>query len=166
VPVGSETFKNAMRRWGSGVSILTTRRDGGILGITVSAFCSLSLAPPLVLVCIDRKARSHALIERHAAFAVNVLRQDQTKLSELAAGRHGPEGNRLEGVEHRAAVTGAPILVDCLAWFDCVLEAAHAGGDHTIFVGRVEAAGHSSGKPLLYHEGDYRRLAASRTARR
>ena len=161
-----DLFKSAMRRWGSGVSILTTRRDGGILGITVSSFCSLSLDPPLVLACIDRKARSHALITTHAAFAINVLKEDQERLSELAAGRLGRQGSRLADVPHRVAVTGAPILADCLAWFDCSLEAAHAGGDHTIFVGRVEAAGRAEGRPLLYHDGAYRRLPARRGGRR
>jgi len=166
MPVRGEQFRKAMRLWGSGVSVLTTRREGGILGITVSAFCSLSLDPPLVLACIDRKARSHALIEKHAAFAVNLLRDDQEKLSELAAGHLGADGNLLEGLAHRVAVTGAPILIDCLAWVDCVLEASHAGGDHTIFVGRVEAAGHAEGSPLLYYDRAYRRLAASRVSRR
>jgi len=136
-----------MRRWASGVSILTTRREGGIMGITVSSFCSVSLTPPLILACIDKKARSHQLIERHRSFGVNVLKSGQERLSELAAGHAGDRGNWLEGVPYRKAETGAPILSDCLAWFDCSLEAIHEGGDHTIFVGRVEAAGHSEGRP-------------------
>ena len=144
------------------MSILTTRREGGILGITVSSFCSVSLAPPLVLVCIDKKARSHQGIERHRSFAVNVLKVGQERLSELAAGHAGEHGNWLEGVAYRKAATGAPILNDSLAWFDCTLEAVHDGGDHTIFVGRVEAAGHSEGRPLIYHEGEYHRLAEPR----
>ena len=151
-----------MRRWGSGVAILTTRREGGIMGITVSSFCSLSLSPPLILVCIDKKARSHPLIERHRAFAINVLKAGQERLSELAAGHAGDQGNWLEGVPHRKAVTGAPILNECLAWLDCALEAVHDGGDHTIFIGRVEAGGFSEGRPLLYFEGDYHRLAEQR----
>lgn len=166
MPVAIDPFKNAMRRWASGVSILTTRREGGILGITVSSFCSLSLNPPLVLACIDRKARSHGLIERHRAFAINVLKAGQERLSELAAGHAGEQGNWLEGVPHRKAETGAPILTDCLAWLDCSLEASHDGGDHTIFVGRVEAAGHTEGRPLLYCEGDYHKLAETRTKSR
>ena len=151
-----------MRRWASGVSILTTRREGGIMGITVSSFCSVSLTPPLILACIDKKARSHQLIEKHRSFAINVLKSGQERLSELAAGHAGERGNWLEGVRYRKAETGAPILNDCLAWFDCSLEAIHEGGDHTIFVGRVEAAGHSEGRPLLYFEGEYHRPAESR----
>ena len=166
MPVPADQFRNAMRRWGSGVSILTTRREGGIQGITVSSFCSLSLNPPLVLACIDRKARSHALIAKYAAFAINVLKDSQERLSELAAGHLGEHGNWLEDVPHRKAETGAPILTDCLAWFDCSLEAAHDGGDHTIFVGRVVATGHAEGRPLLYYDGAYHRLSHRRPVRR
>lgn len=165
MPVSVDLFKSAMRRWASGVSILTTRREGGILGITVSAFCSVSLDPPLVLVCIDRKARSHALIEKQRSFAVNFLKVGQERLSELAAGHSGEHGNWLEAEAHRKAETGAPILSDCLAWFDCTLEAVYEGGDHTIFLGRVQAAGHSEGRPLLYFDATYHKLAGPRPAR-
>ena len=165
MPVSVDLFKSAMRRWASGVSVLTTRREGGILGITVSAFCSVSLDPPLVLVCIDRKTRSHALIEKQGSFAVNVLKTGQERLSELAAGHSGERGNWLEGEAHRKAETGAPILSDCLAWFDCSLEAVYEGGDHTIFLGRVRAAGHAEGRPLLYFDGTYHKLAGPRPAR-
>jgi len=154
-----------MRRWASGVSVLTTRREGGILGITVSAFCSVSVDPPLVLACIDRKARSHALIEKQRSFAINVLKAGQERLSELAAGHSGERGNWLEAQVYRKAETGAPILSDCLAWFDCSLEATYEGGDHTIFLGRVQAAGHSEGRPLLYFDGSYYKLAGPRPAR-
>jgi len=162
LPISADLFKSAMRRWGSGVSILTTMREGGIMGITVSSFCSVSLNPPLILVCIEKKARNHQLIEKHRAFAINVLKTGQERLSELAAGHAGEHGNLLEDVPYRTAGTGAPILEDSLAWFDCSLQAVHDGGDHTIFVGRVEAAGHSEGRPLLYYEGDYHRMAEPR----
>ena len=165
MPISVDLFKSALRRWASGVSILTTRREGGIMGITVSAFCSVSLEPPLVLACIDRKARSHALIEKERSFAINVLKAGQERLSELAAGHSGERGNWLEGQPYRKAATGAPILSDCLAWFDCSLEAVHDGGDHTIFLGRVEAAGHSEGRPLLYFDGTYHKLSGPRPAR-
>lgn len=151
-----------MRCWASGVSIVTTRRDGGIQGITVSSFCSLSLDPPLVVVCIANDARSHALIERDRCFAVNILRAGQRRLADLAAGRSGARGNWLEGRAHRTEVTGAPVLDGCLAWLDCALAAAHEGGDHTLFVGRVVAAGHSAGRPLLWFLSAYHPLPAPR----
>jgi len=83
VPVNADQFRSALRLWASGVSIVTTRRDGeGMLGITVSSFSSLSLDPPLVVICIAREARSHDLIAARRAFAVNILREDQRPLSD------------------------------------------------------------------------------------
>ena len=160
MPVTPDRFRNTLKRWASGVSIVTTRREGGIRGITVSSFCSLSLEPPLILICIDRKARSHDAIDREGCFAVNILRSNQRELSEMAAGRSGAEGADLPDVSYRSEVTGAPVLDDCLAWLDCRLEAGHDGGDHTIYVGRVEASGTAGGEPLLYFTGGYRALAA------
>lgn len=148
-------FKDSLKRWASGVSVVTTRQDGGIRGITVSSFCSLSLDPPLILICIDRQAHSHQTIAHEGCFAVNILRADQRKLSDMAAGRFGDEGARLAGYSHRREVTGAPVLDDCLAWLDCRLKAGHDGGDHTIYVGRIEATGRAEGEPLLYYSGAY-----------
>jgi flavin reductase (DIM6/NTAB) family NADH-FMN oxidoreductase RutF len=176
VSITAEEFRRVMREWASGVSIVTTRRPGGIRGITVSSFCSLSLEPPLVLVCIARNAKSHALIAEQGAFAVNVLRADQRDLSERAASRSGEGAAWLEDVAWTAEATGAPRLADCLAWIDCRIVARHEEGDHTIFVGRVEAAGAAgSGDPLLYFRGAYHdparkprgaRSAAPRRSRR
>jgi flavin reductase (DIM6/NTAB) family NADH-FMN oxidoreductase RutF len=163
--VGPDQFRDALRSWASGVSVVTTERDGGIQGITVSSFASLSLDPPLVLICIDRGAVSHGLIARRGVFAVNLLREDQAALANDAAGRRGPQGNRLEKVAWRRAVTGAPILKDCLAWLDCLLVDTLPGGDHSIFVGRVEAAGRTDGRPLLWFGSDYQRLAPRRRSR-
>lgn len=158
MPVTAEQFRGTLRHWASGVSIVTTRRDNGVQAITVSSFASVSLDPPLILICIDDKARSHATIDAERAFAVNILRDDQQALSDQAAGRSGDAGTRLEGVAHTRAATGAPILEDCLAWLDCALVARHEGGDHTIYIGRVEACGSSDGEPLVYHVSKYRRL--------
>jgi flavin reductase (DIM6/NTAB) family NADH-FMN oxidoreductase RutF len=156
--VSGEEFRAALRQWASGVSIVTCRREGGLRGITVSSFASLSLDPPLILIGIHKMAAAHAFIDRDRRFAVNILREDQQGLANLAAGRGGPAGAHLAGVAHRTVATGAPVLVDCLAWIDCVVVAAHPEGDHTIFIGRVEAAGGGAGRPLLYFRGDYRRV--------
>jgi len=156
--ITGDAFRAAMRQWASGVSIVTCRRDGGLRGITVSSFASLSLDPPLVLIGIHKRAASHALIERQRCFAVNILREGQEELANLAAGRRGPDGAHLAAAAHRTAATGAPVLADCLAWLDCAVVMAHDGGDHTLFIGRVEASGESAGRPLLYFQGDYRRL--------
>jgi flavin reductase (DIM6/NTAB) family NADH-FMN oxidoreductase RutF len=76
----------------------------------------------------------------------------------MAAGRRGPAGHSLPGIAHRVAATGAPILTDALAWVDCTVAARHDGGDHSIFVGRVEAAGAAGGAPLLWYDRGYARL--------
>ena len=159
VPVTAEQFRNALKNWASGVSVLTTRRDGGIRGITVSSFCSLSLDPPLILVCIDRKSPSHDLIAQQGCFAVNILRQEQQQISDMAAGRLGEGSAHLEGVSFHSEATGAPILDDSLAWLDCRLAGSHREGDHTIYVGQVEASGGREGQPLLYYSGSYRAIA-------
>lgn len=156
--VTPDRFRDALRLWASGVTVLTTRRAGGIQGITVSSFASLSLEPPLVLACIARKAGSHDLIGAERVFAVNVLADTQRGLADLAAGRSGAEGNRLEGIPWHAESTGAPVLDDCLAWVDCTLHATVPGGDHTIFIGRVEASGQREGKPLLWFGSGYRTI--------
>jgi flavin reductase (DIM6/NTAB) family NADH-FMN oxidoreductase RutF len=174
VAIGGQQFKEVLRLWASGVSVVTTPVLGGMRAITVSSVTSLSLDPPLVLICIEKKAHAHAAIARARCFAINILRDDQAALSDQAAGRHrrraarrGPARARrraLQGARHSRMVTGAPVLEDSLAWLDCRLAGRHDGGDHTIFVGRVEAAGASRGQPLLWFDRDYARV--SRRARR
>jgi flavin reductase (DIM6/NTAB) family NADH-FMN oxidoreductase RutF len=158
VAVTPDQFKDVLRFWASGVTIVTTRRQDGIQGITVSSFASLSLEPPLVLVCIETRAYSHEAIAAQRCFGVNILQASQEEQSERAAAHRGAEGTWLQGVPHRTAVTGAPVLEGALAWLDCSLAATHPGGDHTIFVGRVEACGGGGGQPLLWFDRGYARL--------
>lgn len=157
--VTADQFRQALRKWATGVTVVTTKRVGGIRGITVSSFTSLSLDPPLVLVCIDKKSPSHDLIAQQGCFGVNILRADQRPLSDMAAGFLGAESAHLEGVTFHSETTGAPVLDESLAWIDCRLTGSHREGDHTIYVGRVEAAGGSEGEPLLYYSGGYRGIA-------
>jgi flavin reductase (DIM6/NTAB) family NADH-FMN oxidoreductase RutF len=176
VAIGGQQFKDVLRLWASGVSVVTMPGPKGMRAITVSSVTSLSLDPPLVLICIEKKAHAHAAIARARCFAINILRADQSELSDQAAGRHRRRASRrlpararrraLEGARHRREVTGAPVLEDSLAWLDCRLAGRHDGGDHTIFIGRVEAAGASRGEPLLWFDRDYARLGRlSRRAR-
>ena len=160
--VGAQQFRDVLRMWASGVSVVTVQAPRGLASITVSSFASLSLQPPLVLICIEKRVRMHRLIAQRRAFAVNVLQAGQVGLSERAAGRLGRAAARLRGVGTRTAVTGAPILEGSLAWLDCRLAARHPEGDHTIFVGRVEAAGAGRGRPLLWFDRGYHRVARSR----
>ena len=162
--IGAQDFRDTLRLWASGVTVVTARAPRGVASITVSSFASLSLRPPLVLVCIERRARAHRVLARSRSFGVNLLRIDQEDLSDRAAGRLGRRAARLPRGRLREAVTGAPILRDALAWLDCTLVARHRGGDHTIFVGRVEASGTGPGRPLLWFDRDYAGLRR-RTAR-
>ncbi|MCS6965120.1 flavin reductase family protein [Thermoflexus sp.] len=159
MPVPAEQLRQVMRRWASTVTVVTMRADDQIHGLTATAFTSVSMNPPLVLVCIQNDSRSEALLRKGRCFAVNFLTEDQVALSERFAGRI-PAQDRFEGLAYRAAVTGAPILENALAYLDCTVAGAYWGGDHTIYLGLVEDAGIlREGVPLLYFQGTYRRLA-------
>jgi flavin reductase (DIM6/NTAB) family NADH-FMN oxidoreductase RutF len=104
-----------MSHWASGVTVVTTRRPDGIHGMTASSFCSVSLDPPLVLVCVDRRNRTHAHVAEQGAFCAHILAEGQEELSQRCAGRLGEVGNQLHGVSYRVGATGAPIMDGCLA---------------------------------------------------
>jgi flavin-dependent trigonelline monooxygenase, reductase component len=144
----------------SGVSVVTTVNESRLKGITVSAFVEVSLDPPLVLICVANEAESRALLETSKVFAVNILSDDQEFLSERFAARAPLVNDRFEGVPYHIASTGAPILDGSIAWYDCRVESIHDGGDHTVFIGRVEAIGFGSEarKPLVYYANQYTRL--------
>ena len=158
--IGPNEFRLVMRHWTSGVTVISTRRPGGIHGMTASSFSSLSLDPPLVLVCVDRRARTHQQLQEQDSFVVHILAEGQAELSRCCAGAYGEIGNELHDVPYRAGVTGAPVLEECLAFMECRAVAAYDGGDHTIFVGEIVHCGANDGlHPLVYFSGAYRRLA-------
>ena len=144
----------------SGVTAVTTALDGRLRGVTVSAFTSVSLDPPLVLIALANEATMRDMLAESGIFAVNLLSDDQEFLSERFAARAPIVNEEFEGVPYRAQATGAPILEKSLAWYDCRVEAIYGGGDHTIFVGRVEALGFGDEgrRPLIYLAGRYVRL--------
>ena len=155
------TFKDAMARFASGVTVITTRYDGESHGMTASSFCSVSLNPPLVLVSIAKHLRSHCFIEKSGIFAVNILGADQLDWGMRFAGLKPDIEDRFAGIEHKAAVTDSPILPGTLSWVDCELRHAYDGGDHTIFVGEVVAGGaNEKDNPLLYYNRTWRELIA------
>ncbi|CAG0932270.1 3-hydroxy-9,10-secoandrosta-1,3,5(10)-triene-9, 17-dione monooxygenase reductase component [Thermoflexales bacterium] len=153
-----DQFKHVMRQWISGVSIVTMQSAEHRHGLTVSGFLGVSLEPPLVLISIGQELTSAAVLKDSAAYVVNFLREDQHELSNRFAGRLG-EVDRFAGLNTHQAVTGAPILDDCLAWLDCRVVSTQVVGDHTLYIGEVMAAGvNGSGKPLLYWNADYRQI--------
>jgi flavin reductase (DIM6/NTAB) family NADH-FMN oxidoreductase RutF len=157
MPVSTNDFKAILRHWASGVTIVTSRAGDRVLGMTVSAFSSVSAEPPLVLVCADKRSHTNPIIAESGVFAVNVLSEHQRELSNRFA-TDGNEHIRFEGLECGTGPTGAPWLPDALAVLDCRVVAAHEAGDHVIYVGEVLEARVSGGAPLLYYDAGYHRL--------
>jgi flavin reductase (DIM6/NTAB) family NADH-FMN oxidoreductase RutF len=153
--------KNELRRvmghFATGVTVVTSRRSSGELhGLTANAFTSVSLVPPLALVCVDKKAESYPCFEESKIFTVNVLARDQEALSRKFA---VSGGNKFEGVSHKIGANGAPILDGAIAYLECKVTAVIDGGDHTIYIAEVEQAETPrEGKPLLFFRGGYREL--------
>ncbi len=156
-PIEVRQFRRAMSHFVTGVTVATTRTTAGEpVGVTINSFTSVSLDPPLVLFCLGRDSRSLPYFSAAGGFAVNVLAADQRELSQRFA--RGPFD--WHGVALDRGVTGAPILKDCLAAFDCTVEAVHDGGDHAIFIGRVQRLWSlREAPPLVYYRSDYARLA-------
>jgi flavin reductase (DIM6/NTAB) family NADH-FMN oxidoreductase RutF len=153
-------FKLAARRFASGVTVVTTRLGDVFHGGTVSAFFSLSLDPLQVLVSLSTAGRLAELVRQSGCFAVNVLSAEQEELSRLFASTQRPTTiGELPGVMTDQQATGAPIIRDCLAYFDCAVSTSVDSGDHTLFIGLVHAVGATEGTPLLYFDGAYRTLA-------
>lgn len=158
MPISKDEFRHALGRFASGVTVITTRDAAGNLhGITVSAFCSVSLEPALVLVCIDKNTGSHYALTQTNSFVVNVLRDDQQYISDRFAS-YLP--NKFEVVKYHSGIDDLPVLENVLANLECRLINAHDNGDHTIFVGEIEKATVSDGKPLVYWQGNYRNLVS------
>jgi flavin reductase (DIM6/NTAB) family NADH-FMN oxidoreductase RutF len=157
--MSSEQFRDALRHFPSGVTIVTIKSGEQIHGLTVSAFASVSPEPPLIIIIIDHRHRAYPLLEREgAAFAVNILRESQIHLSDRFAWVEDQD-RFLEG-SWTTAVTGAPVLKDALAWLDCTILSRHTAGTHTIYVGKVEASDvpQPEEPPLVYWNRGYRQL--------
>lgn len=154
--IDERSYKKALGCFASGVAVMTTTDAAGrSVGVTVSAFTSLSLSPPLVLFCLDRRTTGIDAF-RSGSFAVNILREDQRELSIRFASRRD---DKFTGLECRTGVAGAPILPNCLAVLECSVESVSDGGDHEIFVGRIHHMEYQTGgQPLLYFRGAYARI--------
>ncbi len=157
MPVDKAEFRRALGHFAAGVTVVTSQFENGeIGGLTVTAFSSLSLEPPLVLVCIDRRARMHDRLQKGGNFAVNVLSEHQELVSrQFAASSSDP----FHEIGFRHGLTGAPLMQDVLATVECRIVELLGGGDHTIVIGEVAATSVREGKPLLYFRGGYSQLA-------
>ncbi len=156
-PVTPDVFRAALGRFASGVTIITVETsEGEVHGMTANAFCSVSLQPPLVLVCIDHLAETYLHLRERGQFGVSVLKEEQEALSEFFADpERNPDAAYRLGIEYRAMASGTPVLKGSLANLDCTVVEAHSAGDHTIFVGEVKEIALGEGSPLLYFRGRY-----------
>lgn len=147
----------------TGVNVITTLGEDHAYGMTASAFSSVSLDPPLVLICTARPGSGSDMIRQAGVFAVNILRAEQEPISRFFASKDRPRGrDAFRGIPHRQAVTGAPILDGAAGFLDCAVDAVHEAGDHFIFIGEVLALGvDPEARPLLFHGGEYRFLTSS-----
>ena len=152
-------FRRILGHFATGVTVLTTHHaDGRPTGLTANAFCSVSLTPPLVLVCIDKNAESYTAFGESRVFCVNFLTQHQETLSRRFA-KHG--GEKFDGVGFRAGSAGCAILDGALGYLECQIRQEIDAGDHTIYLGEaLDAAAGDDGEPLLYYRGGYRRLGS------
>ena len=152
-----DDFKNAMSAWASGVTVVTTRADGLAYGITASSFTSVSLDPPLVLVCINDTSPLCAMIKASGRFAVSVLGRDQEEASNYFASRGREAAARIEAVAMEDTEDGIPLVSGAMGALVCDLHEALMMGDHLVVVGEVtEAQSASEGSPLIYWSRAYR----------
>jgi flavin reductase (DIM6/NTAB) family NADH-FMN oxidoreductase RutF len=158
VTVDRDTFKRTLGSWASGVTIVTSQHGGERMGMTVSAFSSVSLDPPLVLICADKGSNTNVLIHASRTFTVNVLGREQSALSSLFADKKR-EAIRFDGLDCKTGATGCPRIPGALASLDCTVRDVVDAGDHIVYVGSVEAAAiDAEQEPLVYWRGIYQKL--------
>ncbi len=155
--VEKDLFRSAMGCFTAGVTVVTTvDATGAPYGLTATAFSSLSMNPPLSLVCIGKDSGSYAQFAACTVFAVNFLAVEQVAVSQRFA---SSGGDKFADLDWRRGALGVPLLAATIGYAECSLVHSYEGGDHTIFVGQIEAAATTEGAPLTYFRGAYRRLA-------
>ena len=146
-------FRNALGRFASGVTVVTTEHENHVHGMTANAFVSVSVDPPLVLVSLDNRSYMHRILPSVGRYGVSVLAEDQERLSNHFAGR------TVEGLHIRfTARNSIPLLEGAVAYFVAGVIDAHPAGDHTLYIGRVEHFESRDDKPLLFYAGTYQQL--------
>jgi flavin reductase (DIM6/NTAB) family NADH-FMN oxidoreductase RutF len=156
MPIEKDLFRQVMSHFAAGVTVVTTvDRHNEPHGLTATSFASLSLDPPLALICIDKKAETYEHFEPAGIYAVNFLAHDQRDVSQRFA-KHG--GEKFRDIEWSRGPLGAPILAGTIGHVECRILHSYDGGDHTIYVGAIESAAHCDGRPLLYFRHAYRHV--------
>lgn len=155
MPIDDAQFKEAMSRFASGVTVVTTEHEGTLYGMTVASFASLSLHPPLVLVCVAHAAKSHDAIRDSGKFGVSILASTQADLSGRFAAKIE---DKFAGVSFHHGENGVPLLDDAVCTLECRVHEQFVSGDHSIFTGEVLEARVSDAAPLAYYRSAYREI--------
>lgn len=157
--IDSEELRRVMGHFATGVTVITTKdKEGTPFGLTANAFTSLSLDPPLVLVCIDKAVQCYSCFEESKVFAVNVLSEEQEELSRRFATK-GIE--KFSGIKWHMGENGVALLDGVIGYIECKVVNSYEGGDHTIYVGEIVHASASGDRPLIFFKGQYQRLPQS-----
>ena len=155
--IDPDSFRSVLGRFASGITIVTViDGDGRDAGMTVSAFCSVSLYPPLVQACVDRAASMFDALQHAEGFCVNILGSDQEALSRRFSAEEST--HRFDGIGYARGENGIVLLDDALAHIECRMHARHDAGDHMLVIGEVERAEARDARPLLYYRGGYAQL--------
>ena len=157
MPIDEALFKLAMSHFASGVTVVTTEHEGTPYGMTVASFASLSLHPPLVLICIEKAVKTHDALAAAEKFGVSMLAQEQTEISGRFASKKIED--KFAGIGWSRGELGMPLIDNAICALECRVHSALPGGDHTIFVGEVVSARTAEGPPLVYFRSGYRELA-------
>lgn len=155
MPIDDAGFKLAMSHFASGVTVVTTEHAGSRYGMTVASFASLSLDPPLVLVCIEKGVKTHDALAAAGHFGVSILAHRQADISNRFASK---SDDKFSGVSVRAGELGSPLIEGAICTIECRVHGQLPGGDHTIFIGEVVDAQTSDDAPLIYYRSGYREL--------
>jgi flavin reductase (DIM6/NTAB) family NADH-FMN oxidoreductase RutF len=159
--LNAEGFKLVMRNIASSVAVITVEHEGRKHGMTATAVCSVSATPPTILIVVNRSARTHPIISEARRFTVNILAVHQVELAGRFSEKHP---DPFDGIGHRTATYGGPILEDAAAYVECETQAEMQAGSHTIFIGTVMDGNATESPPLLYHKGEYRSLVGRASA--
>jgi 4-nitrophenol 2-monooxygenase / 4-nitrocatechol 4-monooxygenase, reductase component len=153
MPIDDAEFRQALSHFASGVTVVTTEHEGKPYGMTVASFASLSLHPPLVLICIEKAVKTHDAIAAAGKFGVSILTKDQAGVSNRFASK---SDDKFSGIDLIAGCSGVPLIGGALTTLECNVTQQLPGGDHSIFVGEVVATSSGVGEPLVYFRSAYR----------
>jgi flavin reductase (DIM6/NTAB) family NADH-FMN oxidoreductase RutF len=155
-----ENLRAAMRAWSAGVTVATTVSDGQKHGMTVNSFTSISLDPAMITISMQQATRTYEMVRKSNVFGLTILSVEQSRISDLFAGRFTEVEDRFEGLQTDTLVTGSPFIVGGLAWLDCRILQTVDAGMNSLFIAEVLAArSFGEDQPLLYHNRKYWRLS-------